>query len=125
MTPEQIPGFRRIVPIQLVSEANVRCHWTARYKRSVAQKQQVRASLLTLGMSPKERRIVFHDGAKITLHRTGAKLMDGDNLQRAFKACRDAIADFLMHDDGSDLLTWEYSQSIGRPASVTITIEAI
>ena len=56
-------------------------------------------------------------GARITLVRPFvATPLDGDNLSAAFKAPRDAVAQFLGVDDASARLHWVYLQS---PAVVT------
>ena len=51
-------------------------------------------------------------GARVTLVRPFVSTpLDGDNLSAAFKAPRDAVAQFLGVDDASDRLHWVYLQS--------------
>jgi len=51
-------------------------------------------------------------GARVTLVRPyQVTPLDSDNLSAAFKAPRDAIAEFLGLDDASDRLHWVYRQS--------------
>lgn len=58
----------------------------------------------------------------VTLTRVAPRRMDGDNLQGACKAVRDAVADWLRVDDGSPLITWRYAQRQGRPKEYAVEI---
>lgn len=106
------------LPIRIVSEANVRECWQAKHRRS--RKQRDMAYLCCRGyrrMAGNERPV------SITLTRIGRRKLDGDNLQRGFKAVRDGVADALGVDDGSDRITWQYRQEKGEYA-VRIEIRA-
>ena len=50
------------------------------------------------------------------------KLDEGDNLNSSFKFVRDAIAEWLGVDDGSDRYDWRYAQERGEPG-IRILIE--
>lgn len=53
----------------------------------------------------------------VTLTRTGACLLDSDNLVGAFKAIRDGIAKTLGCGDGPEgPITWRYEQRKGAPS---------
>lgn len=59
---------------------------------------------------------------QIVLTRRGPTAgLDLDNLQAAFKAVRDGVADWLQIDDGDPRLHWTYRQ--GRAASWAVVIE--
>jgi len=93
------------VPVRLKSEANQRGHWRGGYQRSKQQKDAVLCAWLQAGR-PK-----VIPPCLVTITRFGAGVMDSDNLQRAAKAVRDAVAKHVLEtDDGSDLIRWEYRQ---------------
>jgi hypothetical protein len=50
----------------------------------------------------------------VTLTRIAPRKLDSDNLNSAFKAMRDGIADWLCVDDGHESVTWVYAQRKGR-----------
>lgn len=95
---------RLTTPLQLVSEANQREHWSAKYKRKVEQ-QEFMALVL-----PMVERFIRHAVVKlIRLERFGRK-MDSDNNTASFKHVQDAIAAWLGADDGD--LEWAYAQAV-------------
>jgi hypothetical protein len=51
--------------------------------------------------------------------------LDGDNLQSAFKATRDGVADWLGVDDGDPRLDWQYRQRKGAAKVYAVEIEVI
>lgn len=58
----------------------------------------------------------------IRLTRVSPGELDGDNLQGALKAVRDAIASWLRVDDATPLIRWEYAQEKGV-ASIRVDVE--
>lgn len=120
-----INGYCFEIPVEVVSEANLREHWSKRYKRSKNQRAWAKAK-----MALEARPMIYcswNGGGRfhVTLIRIMAlrqRKFDGDNLQSAFKAIRDGIADALGIDDGSDRLTWEYRQEKGDKPSVRVEI---
>lgn len=112
------------VPTTVVSEANRPRgeHWGKRTQRKNAQQASTLAMLASLGLAPSDRRARFGSGAVARLTRIGGQPMDSDNLARAFKAVRDAVAHWLGIDDGSPLIAWTYDQR-PRTAKEKIGIE--
>jgi crossover junction endodeoxyribonuclease RusA len=100
-----------LLPIRVVSEANVRGHWAAKAKR-VREHRGV-ARMLVLA-----RRVRGDIGSPpylVKLTKVGGRAFDTDNLSSAFKATRDGIAEALGIDDGDvERLRFVYDQ-IGEP----------
>ena len=101
------------VPVQVVSEANARCHWAARKRRFDDQAYAVR--MCWPGCNQRGPMVV-------TLTKLGGKKLDTDNLAGSMKAIRDQIAALLGIDDGDDRLTWQYGQSPGGEVGVRVEI---
>jgi hypothetical protein len=60
----------------------------------------------------------------VTLTRLGVRTLDGDNLQGAFKATRDGVAEAMGVDDGDEArVSWEYAQEKAARYGIRITIE--
>lgn len=99
------------LPIRTVSEANRREHWASRARRVKAQRAAVILGLRTIHPGGKALWLDTDPCAPIvvTMIRCGRRL-DDDNLRGAFKAVRDAIAEWGGLDDGSELWRWEYGQ---------------
>lgn len=88
------------LPVQTVSEANGRDHWSVKAKRT--RKHRTAARLLT----PKADL-----PAAVRLTRLSSGRLDDDNLRGALKAVRDGIADAFGVADNDPRLTWEYAQA--------------
>jgi len=101
------------IPIRLASVANLREHWSKRYKRTRSHRQA--AVVIPRG--------VHKLPCTVTIIRVGKRKMDGDNLQSACKALRDGIADRLGVDDADDRVQWQYDQKRGNYAAI-VKIEA-
>ncbi len=104
------------LPLELVSEMNRRDHWAVKHRRATRQKQSAYAHTIKHGhrLCARARGNAACFLVKLVrIMRRRQRPFDGDNLQSAFKAIRDGIADALGIDDGSDRLTWEYSQEKG------------
>lgn len=108
-----------LIPIKIVSEANVRECWQAKYSRAKEQKTAVAACLYPYGQYFRKPKGTF----TITLTRIGVRKLDGDNLQRGFKSCRDSVATILGIDDGSERIEWRYEQEKGKPKEYAARIE--
>jgi hypothetical protein len=104
-------------PIRIESEANKRGHWAKGAKRAKGQRWTIalllRAELKRAPQPPLEVRLV----------RIAPRRLDGDNLQRALKAIRDGVADWLGVDDGDPRLTWLYDQGAGAPKYYGVRVE--
>lgn len=95
---------RLTTPLQLVSEANQREHWSARYHRKKEQQSFMEQVLPMAGRLMKGACVSL-----IRLERYGRK-MDADNNTASFKHVQDAIAAWLGADDGD--LEWAYAQAV-------------
>jgi hypothetical protein len=104
------------LPIKTVSEANQRAKW-AQIKRKKEQRAAVERAL---GVQR-----YFPAALVVTLTRIApsARGLDGDNLQSAFKAIRDEVADWLGIDDRDPRVSWAYAQEKGAPKSYAVRIE--
>lgn len=100
------------LPIQLVSVANLREHWSSRAKRAKAH----RNAAITI------KPIALP--AVVTITRIAPRPLDDDNLRSACKALRDGIADRFGIADNHPDLTWRYAQRRGpvKTYAVEITI---
>jgi len=115
--------FQLTIPLHVISESNSRCHWAVKAKR-VKEQRTSAAVYIRFGLMKFQR-----DGKDIlppfsvTLTRIGKRLLDGDNLQGAFKATRDGIADALKVNDGDvRMVEWKYAQEVRDYYAVKIEI---
>lgn len=99
------------LPLRLVSEANVREHWTKVARRAKRQRRLA-------GMAAPRMPLPV----VVTLTRIGFQAFDTDNLARAFKAIRDGVADRLGVDDNDPGIAWRYAQRRGKPREYGIEI---
>ena len=102
------------IDVTLISKANAREHRRVRDQRIIKERQATMAALPhTLFDGTTFAGAITHDrGARVTLSRPYHETpLDDDNIRAAFKAVRDAIADFLGVDDGEDRLHWIYQQT--------------
>ena len=103
------------VPLRLPSLANTRMSWQAMARLKRKQKDTTALAMRAVGgVTPTPPLVV-------TITRVGPRKLDDDNLAGACKYVRDAIANCIGLDDGSDLYTWVYRQRIG-PYSVEVEI---
>jgi len=112
----EIPG------IELESEHKVRrMHWAAVAKKSKAK----RAAVKLWWQAKKLPKQVLRPGQKaiVILTRFGIRDLDGDNLQGAFKAVRDEVAELLGIDDGSPDIAWHYRQEHRAEYGLSIAVE--
>jgi hypothetical protein len=105
---------------RVVTEANTHEHWRTKARRFESQWDAIDAVWYESPLTGPP--IWVHvRGVVVTLTHVGAR-MDDDNLAGAFKAVRDAVAEFMGRDDGSSWFTWKYEQRPGQPG-VEIRIE--
>jgi len=104
--------------LKITSEANARNHWAARAGRVKEQRQAVHRRLCKEGVPV--------GPWTVTLTRIAPRDLDGDNLQAAFKAARDGVADALGLNDRDPRIAWLYRQERGqiREYAVRIRIES-
>ena len=110
------------INLHVISESNVKEHWTKSHKRHKAQKFQVRHALLHYKVSQKLP-------VKITLTRCSPRGLDSDNLQSAFKYVRDAISEHFIPgklpgraDDDLRFL-WHYNQIKSGDKNIQLSFE--
>lgn len=110
-----------ILPIRLVSVANIREHWAKRAKRTSEQRNLVKFALRN------QTHKAWKDGELkkllVSITRIAPRELDGDNLQSACKATRDGVADALTVDDRHPDISWEYRQMKGMPKEYAVQIE--
>jgi hypothetical protein len=112
-----------VVPLKVLSEANVRNHWAVKARRVKQQRLVVGLSLRTaLALEPVGLPCV------VTLTRligSGGRMLDCDNNVGAHKAVRDAVAECLGVDDGDQRMTWQYGQRRAKDWGVEIRIRRV
>lgn len=86
-----------VVPMRLPSAANLREHHMARARRVKDQRKWVGLALRSV-----RPRLAVGGGLRCTLTRVGPRPLDSDNLDGAFKAVRDAVAEWMGVDDGDE-----------------------
>lgn len=104
------------LPIQTVSESNVRTHWSRRAARVKEQRGAV-----ALALAQRLKGALFP--VVVTLVRVAPRQLDDDNLRGALKACRDQVADALgLPNDRDPRVTWEYAQARGGRGEYRVDI---
>ena len=99
--------------LRLESEANIREHWAATYRRTQDHRYRTYIELRATGWGPPPLPLV------ITLTRVAPSGLDaGDNLPASAKACRDGVSDwlaggYLQGQDRQKGLEWRYAQRRG------------
>lgn len=105
------------IPIRTYSEANKKEHWAVKAKRVKNQRAAVAwAWPFRNAFSP------LWD-LQATLTRIAPRELDGDNLQRSFKAVRDEVAKQLGIDDRDKRVTWAYAQRKGKVKEYGVEIQ--
>lgn len=99
------------IPLRIESVANKREHWSKRHKRAKAHRKAA-------CVVPKQELPCV-----VTLVRIAPRMLDGDNLQSAFKALRDGIADRLGVPDNHPDVLWLYEQETGKPKEYAARIK--
>jgi hypothetical protein len=112
-----------IIPIRIVSEANVMEHWRKKHKRKQQQKLMINFSLYGHKILPP---------CKVILTRIAPRRLDDeDNLRMALKAAKDFVADLLIpgmapgRADGMEWISWEFKQEKGKVREYALKIELI
>lgn len=105
------------LPIQVVSEANRREHWSKRHARKTEH-----WAGLTAAFASVRRPSLPATVRMVRLYRLRDKPMDSDNLARAFKGVRDWLAKWLGVDDGDPSVKWECDQDLDTVVGVRVEI---
>lgn len=107
------------IPIQLPSLANARLHWA---RRAAIVKSQRRAVSYQWAQTGIVRGSLWFP-CVVTFTRIAPRALDDDNLQFAFKALRDQLAEEMgLPNDRDPRVTWRYDQRKGKTPSVEIAI---
>ena len=110
------------LPIRIVSEANLREHWSKKSSRHKKQGLIIRNALHS-------HRIALP--CVVTLTRVAPRQLDEDNLMTALKYARDTVADIIIpglakgRADGDSRIEWRYGQEKGKPKYYALKIEVI
>lgn len=104
------------LPIKTVAGLNAREHFRVRAKR-------VRNERGTAHLSVKHKRGKPELPVVVTMVRLSAGSLDDDNLQGAFKAIRDGVADAYGVPDNDPLIAWRYSQERCKRGEFGVRIE--
>lgn len=111
----------KVVPIRIVSSANLKEHWAKKRKREKKQK-----IILGLLLKPIIKNITLP--VTITFTRIAPRALDIDNYQYSLKSHKDYIADLLIpglapgRADGDERLTFVYMQETGKPREYALKI---
>jgi hypothetical protein len=113
------------LPVTVVSEMNRRDHWAVRKKRFDKQADVLVKAITALAWYSEAEGYVWPFGFPLIvtftrLHNRG-QAMDDDNLRSAFKAIRDAIAEWAGLPDNDPGFEWRYEDREGKPG-VVVTI---
>jgi hypothetical protein len=108
------------IPVRVISEANTREHWGLKASRAKKQKNE---AILAVKVCTEYRSLKLP--LAISFVRYGKRKLDSDNLQGAFKAVRDGVAEALSINDGSDLITWDYKQEAGKDYAIRIIVKQL
>lgn len=106
------------IEMKIVSIANLRLHWAVKARLAKSQRQKAFNALASIA-TPPELPIT------LVLTRVAPRKLDGDNLQSAFKAVRDGIADWIGIDDGHKQLDWQYRQRSDGVKVYAVEVEVI
>ncbi len=110
--------------MSLPSVANLREHWSAKAKRVRAQRSAVMLAVPARKLATARNWLSLNGRVVVTLTRISPRELDGDNLQSAFKACRDSVAAQLGIDDRDSRVAWVYKQAKG-PQAVRIEVQCV
>lgn len=107
--------------LSLPSVANQRQHWADKSKATKAKRDAVRLALYT----PRNRAATWQNPFPLVvlLTRIAPRPLDSDNLARALKAPRDAVAEWLGVDDGDERVVWLVDQMRGLPKQQALRVE--
>lgn len=113
-------GYALTLPLQVISEANQREHWASKHRRTQAQRRTVATAWRAAYGS---RRPALP--CVVTFTRFGGQPLDQeDNLNVAFKGCRDEIAAILGVNDRDPRVCWKYRQEPGGRVGIRIALES-
>lgn len=104
MVPECfVPPATWLIPVEVVSEANKRGHWSKHHGRKASQQRAVSRAMGRHLRVLADFADALHEGkpVKVMLTKLGGRKVDKSNLARAFKGVEDACCLILGADDGA------------------------
>jgi hypothetical protein len=104
------------LPIKTVAGLNAREHWRKRAARVKGERQAACMGIKSLRNRPELP-------VTVRLVRLSGGTLDDDNLQGAFKAIRDGVADAYGIPDNDPRIRWEYAQERCRRGIYAVRIE--
>lgn len=114
-------AVRLTVPgVRLLSEQNLREHWSARHRRTQKQKLDTICALRAWVCRAPPLPLAVTIGR---VYVSPGRAFDDDNLAASGKHVRDVVATFLGVDDADPRVSWSYTQQRGERGGVTITME--
>ena len=115
---DRAEAVKVIVPIRLVSVANISEHWS----KSAQRRREHRAECW---YSLKAAKIPHMLPCVVTLTRIAPRRLDAhDNLRSSAKGAVDGIADWLnLKTDADHRVEWRYAQRRGEPHEYALEIE--
>ena len=116
-------AVRFYLPVDTLSTANLREHWTKRYKRNKAHREA--GFLYTYKALHQANLDLTGQVALVRITTIGYRRRDNDNNVISCKGLRDGIAQALKRDDGDVSLTWIYDRKPeveGRKRGVVVDI---
>src|SRR5262249_26227071 len=107
------------LPVTVVSEMNRRDHWAVRNRRFDKQANALVKAITALAWYSNKEGYVWPFGFPLVvtftrLHNCGQE-MDDDNIRSAFKAIRDAVAEWAGLPDNDKGFEWLYEDREGKP----------
>ena len=112
------PLVIEIEDMQLKGGQNAREHHYARASRTKRERQTAHWLMLDAKRPPLP--------VLVRLVRVSPRKFDDDNLQGAFKAVRDGVADaYGIADNDPSLIRFEYDQERGKPDQYVVRIEVL
>jgi hypothetical protein len=104
--------------MELLAGPNSRAHWRKKASRVKRERQAAHWLLLEAKRPPLP--------VVVRMVRIAPRPFDDDNLQGAFKAMRDGVADaYGIADNDRTLIRFEYAQERGAPHQYGVRIEVI
>jgi len=103
-----------LIPIRTVSALNAREHWRARSRRVKAERYATYWAIAT------QRKPELPCTVRMTRVGPTNGLDEGDNLNSAFKGCRDQIAEWLGINDRDPRVKWECAQRRAKEWGVEV-----
>ena len=118
------PLLTYVLPLRIVSEANLREHFRAKSRRVKRHRRTAWVHTLRAFGDSTAIAAALMFPVVVTMTRVAPRTLDDDNLASAFKATRDGIADALCDGDDRDpRVTWRVAQERGAAKVYAVRVE--